>query len=47
MGPSLQVVDTIARGVALRQGQEIRLRHIMRLDTIEGIEQVGVTFLPR
>lgn len=46
-GPSLQVVDTIARDVSLRQGQEIRLRHIMRLDTIEGIEQVGITFLPR
>lgn len=46
IGPSLQVVDTIARGVSLRQGQTIRLRHIMRPDSIEGIEQIGITYLP-
>lgn len=46
-GPSLQVVDTLAHGVALRRGQQIRVRHIMRLDTLPGIEQVGITFLPR
>ena len=46
-GPSLQVVDTIATGIPLHLGQRIQVRHIMRLDTIEGIEQVGITFLPR
>ena len=46
-GPSLQVVDTLAHGVALRRGQQVRVRHIMRLDTLPGIEQVGITFLPR
>lgn len=46
-GPSLQVVDTLSQGVALRRGQQIRVRHIMRLDTLGGIEQVGITFLPR
>lgn len=46
-GPSLQVIDTIARDIPLRQGQKIGLRHIMRLDTVEGIEQVGITYLPR
>jgi len=45
-GPSLQVSDTI-RGVSLRQGQKVRLRQIMRRDTIDGVEQVGITFLPR
>lgn len=46
-GPSLQVVDTIARNVPLHRGQQVRVRHIMRLDTLAGIEQVGITFLPR
>ncbi len=46
-GPSLQVNDTIARGVTLHRRQQIRLRHIMRRDTLDGIEQIGITFVPR
>lgn len=45
-GPSLQVSDTIARGLSMRQGQKVRLRQIMRRDTIDGVEQIGITFIP-
>jgi len=45
-GPSLQVSDTIARGISMRQGQKVRIRQIMRRDTIDGVEQVGITFIP-
>lgn len=46
-GPSLQVSDTIARGISMRQGQKLRLRQIMRRDTIDDVEQIGITFIPR
>ncbi|MBO4943180.1 MAG: gliding motility lipoprotein GldH [Muribaculaceae bacterium] len=46
-GPSLQVSDTVAHGIYMRQGQKVRLRHIMRRDTVDGIEQIGITFIPR
>lgn len=45
-GPSVQKTDTIRRNFALRRGQRLRIRHIMRTDTLDGIEQVGLTFIP-
>lgn len=45
-GPSLQVTDTIARDFTIRRGEHLRLRHIMRMDTLTNIEQVGIVFLP-
>lgn len=46
MGTSFRLNDTIARDVTLRRHQQLRLRHIMRVDTLDGIEQVGISFLP-
>lgn len=46
-GPSLQVTDTVARGISIRRGQKLRLRHIMRRDIVDGVEQIGITFIPR
>ncbi len=45
-GPSVQVTDTIARNFTIRRGERLRLRHIMRMDTLANIEQVGIVFLP-
>lgn len=45
-GPSLAVCDTIKRNFTLRQGQVITVRHIMRTDTLDGIEQIGITYTP-
>jgi len=46
MGTSYQFNDTIIRDVRLRRHQQMRLRHIMRTDTLEGIEQIGISFFP-
>ncbi len=46
MGTSLQKNDTLLRNVAIRRHQPIRLRHIMRTDTLSDIEQVGISFFP-
>ena len=46
MGSSFQVNDTLQHNMQLRRGQELRVRHIMRVDTLEGIEQIGITYLP-
>ncbi len=47
IGPSVQHSDTVARGIDIARGMEIKLRHIMRLDTLANIEQVGIVFLPK
>lgn len=47
MGPSLEVCDTLPHAVDLRRKQNISVRHIMRVDTLEGIEQIGIVFLPK
>ncbi|MDE6120901.1 MAG: gliding motility lipoprotein GldH [Muribaculaceae bacterium] len=46
IGPSLTVSDTVATPYDLSCGQTLTLRHIMRTDTLAGIEQVGIVFLP-
>lgn len=46
LGLSYQRVDTIARGVTLSDSSHVSVRHIMRLDRLEGIEQLGVIFRP-
>lgn len=44
-GASYQYADTL-RGVApLRAGQTLTVRHIMRVDTIHDIEQLGILFV--
>lgn len=46
MGTSFLRTDTLAAPVSLRPHQQVRLRHIMRLDTLQGIEQAGIVFIP-
>lgn len=45
VGVAFQRVDTIA-GVRARADRPIYVRHVMRPDQVEGIEQVGVIFVP-
>lgn len=45
-GPSVALTDTVKRHFALRQGQSITVRHIMRTDTLPDIEQIGITYIP-
>lgn len=46
-GNTYSVSDTVLRDVPLRRHQNITLRHIMRVDTLEEIEQAGLTYLPK
>lgn len=43
-GASYSITSTIADSAALCSGRPIRLRHIMRSDTLTGVEQVGLVF---
>lgn len=45
-GADFQSEAKVARGVVLPNGSEIKVRHILRADTLEGISQVGVTLNP-
>jgi len=42
--PDYQVTDTISRNLRHANGAPVRVRHIMRVDTLEGIDIVGVIF---
>lgn len=44
LGVSFQCVDTVARDVAVDVSQPIKVTHIMRVDTLADIEQVGLIF---
>lgn len=43
-GTSFQKADTLPRPYTLVDSATIELRHIMRIDTLHGIEQVGLIF---
>lgn len=45
-GVSFQLCDTLPRRYTLADSVPVRLRHIMRVDTLLDIEQVGLIFLP-
>lgn len=45
-GASYMLTDTIAGHFTLSDTAPVQVRHIMRLDTLTEIEQVGVIFLP-
>lgn len=47
MGLSFERTDTILRGVRLTPADTIRLHHNMRLDTLPGVEQIGIFLLNR
>lgn len=42
IGGSYQLTDTVLRSVELDLAGEIKVTHIMRTDTLEGIEQIGI-----
>lgn len=46
VGLSFQRVDTVLRGITLATPADVTLRHIMRVDNLSDIEQLGVVFLP-
>lgn len=43
MGSSYQVEASVPGRVNLAQGSDVEIRHVMRVDTLRGIEQIGVT----
>lgn len=45
-GVSLQLADTVSRNFSLLNGRPMQLRHIMRVDTLHEIEQIGISFTP-
>lgn len=45
-GVSYMKTDTMPAHIRLVRGDTVRVRHIMRVDTLEDIEQVGVIFIP-
>jgi len=44
LGTSFQKVDTVYADFVMTDGAPLRLRHVMRPDTVIGIEQVGFIF---
>jgi len=47
LGTDFQRADTVARGLRLDSTASLTLRHIMRVDTLGSIEQIGMIFIPR
>ncbi|MDE6311316.1 MAG: gliding motility lipoprotein GldH [Muribaculaceae bacterium] len=45
-GASYMREDTLVRKFRLYRGAPVRLRHVMRLDTLPDVEQVGIVFIP-
>ncbi len=45
-GNTFRINDTLRTDMPLRRHQRIGLRHIMRTDTLEEIEQIGISYLP-
>lgn len=43
---SFQASDTVARSFSHRSGSRIGVRHIMRADTLRGVTQAGIFFVP-
>lgn len=44
LGLTFQIEDTIYRNVEVYRDKAWRIRHIMRCDTLENIEQIGLGF---
>ncbi|MBD5276340.1 MAG: gliding motility lipoprotein GldH [Bacteroides sp.] len=47
MGLTYERTDTVLRGVVLSPADTIRIHHLMRVDTVPGIEQIGIFFIAR
>lgn len=46
-GMSVVKIDTLPEHFLLDASKNVTLRHIMRVDTLEGIEQAGILFLAK
>jgi gliding motility-associated lipoprotein GldH len=46
IGASFQATDTLQSSFTHCSGQKIKIRHIMRSDTLQGVSQVGIFFIP-
>lgn len=46
-GSTRQLQAEVARGVSPAPGSEITVRHIMRVDTLRGVREIGVSFVER
>ena len=46
LGLSYQLTDTVGRRLKLSAPATLSVRHIMRVDRLEDIEQIGVLILP-
>lgn len=44
LGLSFQLQDTICRNIRLIKGKPVKIRHIMQIDTLNFIEQIGIGF---
>lgn len=47
MGLSMEVLDSVPGSYPLAVRRPLRVRHIMRIDTLAGIERIGVVYVPR
>lgn len=45
LGSTCQLSDTILRGVTVRRTEPVQLRHIMRVDTLRGLQQIGLQII--
>lgn len=45
LGASFQLADTIPSPITHRSGSPVKVRHIMRADTLPGITQLGIFFM--
>lgn len=45
IGTDFQLSDTVWRNMTIHRPVEVSVRHIMRDDMLQGIEQLGVTFV--
>lgn len=43
IGPSYQYETMVATGVNIADSSHVYIRHIMRVDTLKGIEMIGIT----
>lgn len=43
-GASYQLEVPVARKIVLHKSDTVKVRHIMRVDTLRGVEQIGVAF---
>ena len=46
MGLSMEVLDTVPGPFPLAEHRAVKVRHIMRSDTLTGIERIGVVYVP-